>query len=432
MERGRIWFNKQGLQWWRVLRVSLLWGGLLAVLVLATSEPPQRERPPSSGTAAVVPTAPASAFLSRRGFSGLANAPIAAQRAAREQAPGEVAGLAGEVEVCGVGRVKASPADKSGRAALETLRSPAAAAAWLDSVIASGDERTRAAALYVRGQLAQADATRGLADPDPVCLDNQACRKPFDDLAAAAAERGGSRWRDALAQVAVRTADPAVYGYAVQACRSSQGGMRGGPCQQVSLEHWARLDERNGVPWLFVADAARARNDAAGVADAIQRAAQADHLRFHGHSLVQALLASPPRELSPAQAALLTHDVVNMQLGWTPPSHQATLRHCSDGAQNPGVRDTCRQLAELMVRRPATVLDLNTGIALGERAGWPADRVRSLRDGASALRTAGAAAIPDTALGCQAVDRFRRHFVEVARVGEVAALRQAVAASAPR
>jgi hypothetical protein len=429
MEGDRIWFHRQRLQWWRVLRVSLLWGGLLAVLVLAF-DTPERERPPAA--VAVVPSAPASAFLSRRGFTGLANAPVAAERAARLQ-PSPTVARAGEVEVCGVGAVKGTPADPAGLTALEALRSPAAAAAWLDTVIASGDERARAAALYVRGQLARADATRGLAEPDPRCMDNPVCRKPFEELSAATAERGAARWRDALAQLAARTSDPAAYAYAVQACRAAQGGARAGPCQQVSIEHWARMDERNGVPWLLVADAARARNDAAGAAEAIQRAAQADHLRFHGHSLVQALLSSAPRELSPAQAALLTHDVAGMQVAWNYPTYQAATRHCSEGAQSTGVRDTCRQLAELMVRKPGTLQDLSIGIVLGERAGWPADRVKSLRDSFNSLHAAGSRAlVSDMGLGCQAVDRYRRFFVEVARVGEVAAFRQAAAASAPR
>src|SRR5688500_7775469 len=141
MEGDRIWFRRQRLQWWRVLRVSLLWGGLLAVLVLGTERTPD----PATSAAPVavpVPSAPASAFLSRRGFMGLADAPVAAERAARLQ-PSAAVARAGEVEVCGVGTVKASPADPAGRDALDALRSPAAAAAWLDTVIASGDERAR-------------------------------------------------------------------------------------------------------------------------------------------------------------------------------------------------------------------------------------------------------------------------------------------------
>jgi hypothetical protein len=427
----RIWFHERRPQWWRVLRVSLLWGGLLMVAVLALDEPePAR---PAAPPVAVVPSAPASAFLSRRGFVGLANAPIAAQRArAQASAPAGVSASA-EVEVCGVGRVRTSGSDRTGRAALEAMRSPAAAAAWLDTVIASGDERARAAALFVRGHLAQADATRGLADPDPVCMDNPACRKPFEDLSAATAERSGARWRDALAQLGTRTADPAVYAQALQACRTPQGGSRPGPCQQITLEQWARLDDRNGVPWLHLAEAARARNDTAAMADALQRAAQADQLRHHGFSLVPWLLASPPRELSPAQGALLTHDVINLQLAWAAPSYLAPIRLCSEGTPGAGVRDTCRQLAELMVRKPGTLMDLNIGITLGERSGWPPDRVKALRDGHNATRSAGSALVnADMALACPAVDRLRRHFVEVGRIGEAAAIRQAMGASAPR
>lgn len=429
----RIWFHQQRPQWWRVLRVSLLWGGLLMVLVLATDKPePQR---PAAPPVAVVPSAPASSFLSRRSFVGLANAPIAAQRArSQASAPAPAAAVAaGEVEVCGVGKVRTGASDRGGRAALEALRSPAAAAAWLDTVIASGDERARAAALHVRAHLAQAEAARGLADPDPACMDNAACRKPFEELSAATAERSGARWRDALAQLAARTADPAVYAHALQACRTPQGGTRPGPCQQVTLEQWARLDERNGVPWLHLADAARMRNDAAAMADALARAAQADHLRHHGFSLVPSLLASPPRELSPAQATLLTHDVVNLQLGQAGPSYLAPIRHCSEGTPGAAVRDTCRQLAELLVRKPGTLMDLNMGITLGERSGWPPERVKSLREGYNTTRAVGSTlANVESALACPAAERLRRHWVEVGRVGEVAAIRQAMGASAPK
>lgn len=427
----RIWFHERRLQWWRVLRVSLLWGGLLMVLVLATE---QREpEPPPAPAAAPLPTAPASAFLARRGFVGLANAPIAAERAARAQAAASAAAVAtGEVEVCGVGRVKSAASDRAAQAALEAMRSPAATAAWLDTVIGTGDERARGAALYVRAQLASFEATRHLANADAVCLENAACRKPLDELSSATAERGAARWRDALAQLAATTADPVVYAYAVQACRK-QGGARAGPCQQITLERWARLDERDATPWLHLADAARARNDAAGAAEALQRAAQAEQLRWHGLTLVQALLASPPRELSAAQAALLTHDIVGIQSAWISPSYQGPIRHCTDATPTAGVRDTCRQLADLMVRKPGSLLDLTMGITIGERAGWPADRVKQARDSLNALRSSGGAAlVPAQALSCPAVERLRRHHVDVGRVGEVAALRQAAAASAPR
>lgn len=411
------------------MRVALLWGGVLAVFVLATSESPRPR--PAAPPAAAVPTAPASAFLARRGHSGLATGPIAAQRAIREQATPPSAGGADEVEVCGVGKVRPSPSDPGGTSTLEAHRSNVALAAWLDSVIQGGDERARAAALLVRAKVSSEQATRDLVRPEGACRDNEACRKPFEDLASSTGERAASPWRDRLVQLAARTADPAVFAYAVQACGAWQGPGRSGSCQQVSLEQWARIDERNAVPWLYVAQAARVRGDAAAAAEAMNRAAQADHWKLHGLSLVRALVPEEPRGLSRSQAALLVHDLVGLQSAVAMPYYALFNTQCGDAAlAHPSQRDTCTRLAELMLRQGDTLTDLTVAARVGERLGWPKERVAATRAQAALLSQAVTGRpMERDASSCESVDRLRRHWINVSRVGERAAILENVAAS---
>ena len=424
---NRIWFHERRLQWWRVLRVSLLWGGLLMVLVLATDNR-ETERPPAAPVA-VVPSAPASAFLARRGFVGLANAPIAAERARRLQPETPRTGTPGEVEVCGVGRVRPSPSDPGGHAALESHRSNVALAAWLDTVIQGGEERERAAALWMRARVAGDHATRDIDRIADSCGDNDACRKPHEELATAAADRSASPWLDRLAQMATRSTDPEVVAYAVQACGVLGGaGKRRGACQSISVEHWARVDENNVVPWLHVAQAARQRGDAAAATEALQRASQAEQLKHRGASLVRTLLSEEPRGLSQAQASLLLTDLIGIQAAM-PLVHPGLLTsECSEAAiAQPQRREVCSRLAERMVRQPDMLVDMTAGARVGERLGWHRDRLVAIRVQAGTLSHAGLSPLNEPS--CDSMAKVRRHWIQVGRVGERAAILDSVAAS---
>src|SRR2546423_749514 len=74
---------------------------------------------------------------------------------------------------------------------------------------------------------------------------------------------------------AADTRDARVYALAFHACGAGQGAQRAPSCPLLSVDAWTRLDPDNAVPWLAAAAQAEQRQDSAGVAEAIRRAARA-------------------------------------------------------------------------------------------------------------------------------------------------------------
>jgi hypothetical protein len=197
--------------------------------------------------------------------------------------------------------------------------------------VQSGDERARRR--RAAGARRTCRASRSCArrsGPTRSCNDNEACRRPFEDAAASLGDRAAAPWRERLAQLAVRSSDPAVYAYAVQACRGAPPSGRGSRARRSRWSSGRGSTSATRRPWLYLADAARARNDSAALVDALQHAAQADQMRAHGQSLVRSLLASRAAGAEPRAGALATIDIVGMQVGWAPPSYGGAMRYCSE------------------------------------------------------------------------------------------------------
>jgi hypothetical protein len=64
---------------------------------------------------------------------------------------------------------------------------------------------------------------------------------------------------DALVQTATTTGDPRVYALAYRTCESA--GEPQGSCRLLDARQWARLDDGNAMPWLYIFDKASADGD---------------------------------------------------------------------------------------------------------------------------------------------------------------------------
>jgi tRNA U34 5-methylaminomethyl-2-thiouridine-forming methyltransferase MnmC len=86
-------------------------------------------------------------------------------------------------------------------------------------------------------------------------------------------------------------------------------------------------------------------------------------------------------------------------------------------------------VAELLVVKGTTTLDLMVGKSTGARAGWPEDRVAAVAQYGDALRQSAARASPSLGpamWSCESVQAANRYLRAVAEVGEVAAARDAM------
>jgi hypothetical protein len=305
-----------------------------------------------------------------------------------------------KVEICGFGKVALDPTDPTAASRYVGERTEKAAQNWLSALLNNDGYRARAAGLFLEGKIGV---------PEILPMTEQA--------------------RDSLVQLAVGTADPAVYATALYACSAKFGGLADGSCGQVSADGWARLDPDNAVPWLLLAGKARDQHDDAAEAAAFGRAAKASMSDSYLYSMYAYAEPELPSDLSPTQRSYLAVEVIGLEAATAHGEFNEASKHCStEAVQDSNVRQQCSSLAELWVTRGTTLLDFGMGASIGARAGWPAQRVNDLKMQLDALMQAmdtGPAGIDDT-WGCDTVRRLNAYVGRMARLGEMGAARDAL------
>jgi hypothetical protein len=307
-----------------------------------------------------------------------------------------------KVEICGFGKVALDPTDPMAASRYVGERTEKAARNWLSALLNNDDYRARAAGIFLEGKI-------GVA-PGILPMTEQAL--------------------DSLVQLAVGTSDPAVYATALYACSAKFGGLADGSCGQISTDGWARLDPDNAVPWLLLAGKARGQHDNAAEAQAFGRAAKASMSDSYVYSMYAYAEPELPGDLTGVQRSFLAVDVIGIEAATGHLEYGAALKHCSvEAMQDGNVRQQCSSLAELWVTRGTTMLDFATGRSIGARAGWPAQRVNDLKMEQDALMQAIRETGPegnDDAWSCDAVRRSNAYVGRMARMGEMAAARDAL------
>jgi len=97
------------------------------------------------------------------------------------------------------------------------------------------------------------------------------------------------------------------------------------------------------------------------------------------------------------------------------------------------VRDSNRQqicsaVAEVLSSKGTNLMDLGFGTTIGQRAGWPAERVAALREEHDALSQVSSSITTDAArpLSCAALQKLARYAVDLGRYGELGVTRRAL------
>ena len=380
--------------------------------------------PPAVEVAApAAPAVPAPAQAAARRQTAAASAVPQVPAAASAALPGPA-----EAEVCGLGIVKVDRHDPHGLQQVPEASRSEAYARLQAGLRASPEERVRAAGLLLEARWLAGQAAASLAAATPACAaSDAACRREVRRAARAAGALAAAPATDALAQRAAGSSDAEVYGFAVEACARDETLADAAPwCRQISVEQWARLEPDNAVPWLEVAAAARRRGDAAAENEAIYRAAVAS--RSDAHRATPALVAA---ETMPLDAPEAGRSAVIAELAAVPPAIgwrglDVANRHCAaDALRDANRHQTCDALAEALTARGTTLREAAVGRRLGERLGWPHERVQGLRDEQRALAAAASRYLSEFGrLSCEGVQRRTRWLEMVAAQGEIGAARQ--------
>jgi hypothetical protein len=302
-----------------------------------------------------------------------------------------------EVEVCGVGRVKADASGQLQDMSPVQMAAQGARDRLLVSLQGSADETSRAAGLML-----QSVNALGVGDAPP----------PAHMLA-----------RDTLAGMALATRSPQVYAWAMRACQNERGE---GMCQLLRAEQWARLEPGNAIAWLQVAVDAQGRNDAAALAEAMYRVGHASLVDSHWGGLTSTLWAKLPSDTSVLAKGALAEELIGIETGVAAP-HLIASQYCAEAeVHDANRRQTCSAMAEVFQTKGTSLTDLGLSATLGERVGWPAERVNAVRDERDAVLqvyTQRAAAVRER-WTCAALDQTARRLLDVSQQGEAAVMRR--------
>jgi hypothetical protein len=239
-----------------------------------------------------------------------------------------------------------------------------------------------------------------------------------------------------LVALALASNDPTIYAMAIQACkRRSPAAGTGQACQLLSPDQLAQLDPDNLMTWLDVAAAALARGDAGSVAEAMHRASQSHVVRERTDEFTALALSALPPEVSDAERLHVLVAVVGMQAGLTQSGYQTVGRYCTvEATRDANRRQTCAAIAERMVTQGRTLLQWAIGRRIGERVGWPADRVDLIGAKVEAFKQAFVDRwehAPGGPFSCESQRCFESWFRDVSLAGEVSVSEQRFAQHLP-
>lgn len=382
--RDRIWFDPPLFRWSRVVIVAAV--GIGSVLAWIAHErglwgvpavAPGVVLAPAASGAGVARVAPAASAPALR--------PVAAVAAA-SAAPGRVAVAApgpGELELCGKGTAKVQRGD----ADVDLTETPWRSR-WLAAMRASGDARTRAAGLLLSGE---------------------------DEPSA-----------EPLVRLAQASRDPLVYGWALYACHGRKEARTSNACLMLSYDEWAALAPEQAVPWLYVAsDEARPRR--LDPAEAMYRASRASKSGTSAGALPAVVLAAQPAGAGPLDRYAMLAGAIAVRDAIAARTPYPT-RHCGAALlADANRRQQCEALGQLFAQTAETPMDLVVAKTLGERLGWPAERLKALGEEAAALHLLLATrAAGDQPASCAAIERTAVLVNDAARLGEVGAAREFV------
>ncbi len=340
----------------------------------------------------------------------------AASAAARVAAAASAPLAPDETEICGLGRVKADDTGHPKDMAPIRLAAQRARERLLPALANSPDEVVRAAGLLLQSTASPRPAEENCDTADcaqravPVANTSGHLRT---DLVA----------RDALASMALNTRSAQVYALAMSAC---QGHRKDGVCLQLSPEQWARLDPDNAVPWLHVAADAGDRREAPTAAEALFRVSRATRSDAHWGAVTGLVLAKLPSDLPILDKVALAGEVLAIEAASPVPFVPAS-QYCSVAeVRDANRQQVCSAMAEVLVNKGSTLMDVALGASIGQRVGWPAERLAAVHDERDAIAQLHEQAQSGHLWSCPVLVRTLNQLTEMGQHGELGAMRRAL------
>jgi hypothetical protein len=341
------------------------------------------------------------------------------------QAPAELPLPPGHVRVCGLGSVPAAQDEPGGLAGI-AADARVITHARLRKIFASHpSEQVRAAGLVLElavardGAAVAARARQGRCEPA-----DKACEARQQAAASAAADAAGVAPIRRLSRMAMSTADPFVYAAALQACTQGNPGDTADHCGMLNLYRWVQLDSGNAAPWMALGSAAQANGDTGALNDAMYHVATSKRVDSYWGTLPHVLMEALPEGESDLARTILTVDAWNAQNVLALPVYKVVAQHCGeDQLHDANRRQVCDGIAHVLTERGRSTVDLDMGVALAQKVGWPAARTDALQAERDALASMAPQLADAGGVSCASVQRFRETAELMTQYGELGSYR---------
>jgi hypothetical protein len=258
---------------------------------------------------------------------------------------------------------------------------------------------------------------------NPNCVDEQCVQRRLKLAREAASPRAQE-----LAQLASASQDAGAYSMGLFGCRLNR---EDGACAKLSIARWSELDADNAVPWSYLAEEAASRKDEVALSQALKRAANAQTSDYRGSTIL--VMAEHPiaRQLAAAPRLVYLTHLLGIYAALPTPPHRAVSKACvADRMENSTRKQVCGELATMMTERSKSNHEFGLGTSIGERAGWPPDRVQRLRDEKEAVYfVEGKDWVPEDVHSCRFLEQLETRTRELSSIGELSSARQKIAAS---
>ena len=319
-----------------------------------------------------------------------------------------------QVFVCGIGWV-----DRLEDGALKEVTAEGVAAIDLARRQLIGRLSSDASPL-ARAAAIQVEDISDAAEPSPAL-------EASSDAAAALWRQQRIRHAERLAQLAVSSTDPRVYGLAVRTCKSDPVVASSAHCASLSLQQWARLDPQEAQSWLYALDEAVARNDQLAIADSLFHIGSAAHWKegmFEAVGEVVRLAGQSDAEL--AAAMQVSTEVIGIAAAQTTPYRTLTVACRMPALADADRHQLCDRAAETMTQRSDAMIVAMIGSSVARNVGWPAERIDAIRGLTQAMRES----IPmQRFFDCRETKALLSRFARQSEIGEIGYAREWMAAT---
>lgn len=339
--------------------------------------------------------------------------------------PSELPLPPGYVRVCGLGSVPAAQDEPGGLAGI-AADARVITHARLRKIFASHpSEQVRAAGLVLDLAVARSDAAAAARARQGRCEPaDKACEARQQAAASAAADAAGVAPIRRLSRMAMSTADPFVYAAALQACTQGNPGDTADHCGMLNLYRWVQLDSGNAAPWMALGSAAQANGDAGALNDAMYHVATSRRVDSYWGTLPHVLMQALPPGESDLARTILTVDAWNAQNVLALPVYKVVAQHCdTDQLHDANRRQVCDGIAHVLTERGRSTVDLDMGVVLAQKVGWPATRTEALQAERDALASMAPQLADAGGVSCASVQRFRETAELMTQYGELGSYR---------